>query len=105
MSCSTAIKVKRGGSLSLLHKITLDGAVTDLAGWTITSLVKYGEQSMGSFTVNFLNTALGVVQLEFADTSAWPIGMLAFDVKYILPSGHVYYSPTMTISCAERITP
>jgi hypothetical protein len=105
MSCSTAIKVKRGGSLSLLHKITLDGVVTDLTGWTITALVKYGDQELGYFTVTYLNAAQGLTQLVFDDTSDWPIGMMAFDVKYLLPSGHVYYSPTMTISCAERITP
>jgi hypothetical protein len=108
MSCLTAIKLKRGGSLSLLHSITIttsEGADKDLTGWTITALVKYGAQELGYFTVVYLNVEQGLVQLVFEDTSEWPIGSMSFDVKYVLPSGHVYYSPTMTISCAERITP
>lgn len=105
MSCSTAIKVKRGGSLSLIHSIKLNGVVQDLTDWEIAALIKFGTREVASFTITPLDLAQGIVQLQVDTTEEWPIGTLVFDVKYTLPSGYVYYSPTLSIACAERITP
>lgn len=104
MSCA-AIKVKRGGSLGLDHRVRIDGAVTNLTGWQFAAQVKQGTKVVDDFVITPVDLVLGLLRLDIASTEDWPVGTLAFDIKYTLPSGFVYYSPTLNITCSERITP
>lgn len=104
MACA-AIKVKRGGSLGLAHRVRIDGAVTDLTGWTFAAQVKLGERVVDNFVITPVDLTQGLVRLDIASTEEWPLGTMSFDVKYTMPGGFVYYSPTLNITCSERVTP
>lgn len=104
MACA-AIKVKRGGSLGLDHRVRIDGAVADLTGWQFDAVIKYGESIVDTFVITTVDLTQGLVRLDIESTEDWPIGTLVFDVKYTLPSGFVYYSPNISIAVSESITP
>lgn len=57
-------------------------------------------------SVTILDIAAGLIQIEAlpADTAAWPVGCLVFDVEMTDGAGDVTYTPTGTVTVCERIT-
>jgi len=105
MSCGPTVSVKRGASLTLQHRVKIDGKVTDLTGWQFASTVKQGDRVLGEFIFTPTDIAHGQVQMDLQTDETWPLDTLVFDVKYTTPDGYVHYSPTLNLSVSERITP
>lgn len=105
MSCGPTVCAKRGASLTLQHRVKIDGKVADLTGWSFASTVKNGDQTLGEFIITPTNLTGGQIQMVLHTTDDWPLGTFVFDVKYTLPDGYVHYSPNINLSLAERITP
>jgi hypothetical protein len=102
---NSSIDVKLGSSLSLRHEVKLDGVAVNLTGWTFSARIEQNGEVIDNFTITPIDLALGVINLAVADTSDWPLGTLVFDVKYITNTAEVHYSPTLYLTCYERITP
>lgn len=105
MACGPTVCVKRGASLTIQHRVKINGQVTDMTGWTFASAVKNGDILLGEFIITPTDLVHGQIQMVLHTDETWPLGTFAFDVKYIMPDGYVHYSPNVGLSVSERITP
>jgi hypothetical protein len=80
--------IKRGDTFLYSASVTEDdGTVVNLTGWDIDAQVRSTTGSLiDTLTVSTDDLATGQFTLS-ANTTAWPIGDVKFDIQYTTPAG------------------
>lgn len=105
MACEPTISVKRGASLTLQHRVKVNGAVVNLTDWEFAAQVNQGDLMVGEFIITPVDLVNGQIQMVLHTDETWPLGTLTWDVKYTMPDLYVHYSPTLKLSVTKRETP
>lgn len=100
------MKIKRGDSFLLALVTSVDGVPQDLTNWEVRSSIATlnGFQEVADLTVTYTDRAAGEFTLS-ADTSAWPLGCLEFDVRYTTDSGQIVTTDSVIVKITKSDTP
>ena len=97
------INIKQGTSFSVSCVYKADGTnPTDLTGITITSQVRTYEGELVATLSPVETTDIGEFTI-YAETSAWPLGRLIWDIKYTTVSNKVH-TETVEIRVSRSAT-
>jgi hypothetical protein len=101
----TAAKIKQGDTFVLPCAYTPGGAPASIAALDIRAHIKTRTgQPVGEFTVNRIDEAGGLYELDSGDTSGWPVGDLITDIRYTAGSASIA-TDTFRIVVGVAITP
>lgn len=102
----TTITIKRGATFDRTADIPVDLPDGYFAGWTVTAHVRTASQSLvDTLQCTWLDGATTrALRLYRADTSAWPLQALAFDVRFTSPSGYVLLSESVQVRVTQTQT-
>jgi len=101
------MQFKRGDTFDFSGPVTVtqDGApVTDFTGWSAISQIRDLEDVLiDDVTVTWVSRAPGVIRLQVADTSDWPVSRrpvskVQIDVEFTSPDGVKISTSTQTIT-------
>lgn len=98
-----ALRIKRGGTLTLACTLVDDGVAVPMPGWIISSQVRHQGQLVASLAVDYMER-VGDYILTVTDTVAWPLGVLQCDIRYANSGGHVMHTRTFEIEIEEAVT-
>ena len=109
------VRFKRGGTFQFAGQVTVNGAVQDMTGWTITSqLRRYDQDAQTSQQVGDLISAIPasftdavnavMVLGSNMDTSAWPLGPAIIDLVFTAPGGNRIITNSEEVLIVERAT-
>lgn len=84
----------RGTTFQFTGQLQDDGVAQPLTNATVAANVydPSGTILYGALTVTFVDTLLGILDLSFPDTSAWPVGKARIDFLMTLSTGEVIAS-------------
>lgn len=102
------MRFKRGDTFSYLAKITVNGIVKDLTGWTVTGeMVTQKGKQITTFTCNWVDATKGIfgIRAESADTHQWPLGKISLDIIFTRPDGVQVTSRTKQFEVISRVIP
>lgn len=104
---SEPIKIKRGDTFILALKVKVDGQPVDLTNWKIRSSVGNIDGKVADLKVNILpqiEETIGQIVLH-GPTNVWPVGELAFDIRYTTDSDQIVTTETGKIILTKSVTP
>lgn len=98
---------QRGDTFAQQVALTLSDVAVSIAGWTIASQLRTAAGVLvQQLTVGTRNDAGGTVQLTAtaAQTAAWPLGELGWDVQFVDAAGNTRSTQRLTVRCVRDIT-
>lgn len=96
---------KRGDSFLRTGTVLINGKPTDITGWAIASQVRFGTKLVETLQVTVTDAEKGEYRLASPGTTErWPLGALAFDIKYTTDTGQVIRTDTVAIDCNREVT-
>lgn len=90
------LAIKAGDTLDLACQLLEGGMAVDITGWQINSQVRSQGRLVGSFDVAITDGARGEYEM-LIDTSDWPAGSFALDIRYADALGRVMHSCTVRL--------
>jgi hypothetical protein len=113
MSCDlekTVTEIKRGSTFEqVITCLDESDIAVNLSGWGVSSDLKESPGASGllSFAIDSGSFASGIVGISAtpAETLVLPADYsLQYDIKFLEPSGAVYYTETMYLKTSRHIT-
>lgn len=98
------MQITRGDSFLLALVAKVDGVAQDLTHWQVRSSIGSALGVIHELTVDYTNRASGEYTLS-AQTSAWPIGDLKFDILYTTDAGQVVHTSPIQVTVVKGVTP
>jgi len=113
MSCDSekvVTEIKRGSTFA--QDVTLvdeSDVIVNISGWDVSSDLKESayDDALLSFTIDSGSFASGIVGISASpsETLVLPADYsLEYDIKFIEPSGAIYYTETMYLKTSRHIT-
>lgn len=83
----------------------VDGSAVPLTGYQVSSQIRTPQGDLvADAAITITDEMYGQFDAFVEDTSAWPLGKLLQDVKYVSPEGEINYTETLEINVLENIT-
>jgi hypothetical protein len=96
---------KRGDTFYKTNVVSDDNGPVNIAGWTITSQLRDpADVKIADCVVAITDAAAGAYSLTVANTTAWPLGALFWDIQYIDGSGVIFSTETIQVVILMDIT-
>ena len=96
---------KRGDTFYKANVVSDENGAVDISGWTITSQLRDSNDALiAQCAVVVTNAVTGSYTLTVADTTAWPLGALFWDIQYIDGGGKIYSTETIQVVVLKDIT-
>ena len=103
---SVTIPFKRGDTLVLNNTVRVNGATTNIAGWTIRCQLRDNQgQLVATLTPTITNAAEGEYKLQTpTPTTGWATGRLRADIEYTTEAGQVISTDTFYVNVIPDVT-
>ena len=101
------IEIKRGGDFELACALRNSGMAVPITGWQVDCWLRgQGGRLVQQLAVDITDAAAGAYRLSAtpAQTTAWPVGELAGDIRYRDDAGRVMHTASFTVTVVEAIT-
>lgn len=98
------MEIKQGSTFLLALQVEVDGKPQSLVGWTVTSSIGTKNRSfVQPMKVVVIDADKGLVEIS-AQTDAWPLGQMYFDIKYVTDSAQKVVSESVSVLVTQSIT-
>jgi len=100
------ISFKRGDTLVLNNTVRVNGAVTNITGWTIRCQLRDNQgQLVAALTPTITNAVAGEYKLQSPTaTTGWATGKLRADIEYTTAAGQIVSTDTFYVSVVPDVT-
>ncbi len=98
------MQINRGDSFMLPLQVFVDGQAQDCTLWRVFASYGSPTERLGDFEVIWQNRVTGEFFLD-ADTSAWPLGTMHFDITYVTDAGQEITTQRVEFKVLKRLTP
>lgn len=106
MTCITdSLSIPRGATFAVALRIPDAFADGFFANHTVTSQMRTARGSLvAPLTATWADADTRILKLECVDTTAWPLGLLAFDVVFEGTDGRRIVSRPRNLTIAREVT-
>ena len=99
------IEHKRGDTFVKSNVVSDANGTVNITGWTIASSLRDADDAkISDCAVVVTNATVGAYTLTVANTTAWPIGALFWDIQYTDSNGVTFSTETIQVNVLLDIT-
>ena len=98
------MQINRGDSFMLPLQVFVDKHPQDCTNWRVFASYGTDQKRLGDFEIVWQDRAIGSFFLN-ADTAAWPLGKMSFDVTYVTDADQEVTTERITSEVLKRMTP